>query len=92
MISRGTYGFYSISIKQVNTVKKEQKSGSATECMFSYFVVGVKIVKKKRCQTEEGRLYLLHLFFFSKHYIDHHIHLQSFQVHVKAEVNVMWLC
>lgn len=62
--------------------------GSATESMFFYFIAGIKI--KNWCQTEEGRLYLLHLF-FSKHHIDHHIHLQSFQAHAEAELSHVWL-
>lgn len=36
--------------------------GPATKSMFFYFVAGIKI--QNWCRTEEGRLYLLHLFFF----------------------------
>lgn len=50
--------------------------------MVSYFIAGVQIVKMV---SNRGRQ-VIPIAPFSKHYTDHHIHLQSFQVHVKAEV------
>lgn len=49
--------------------------------MFSYFIAGIKIAKMV---SSGGRQVIPIAPFFSKHYIDHHIHLQSFQVCVKA--------
>lgn len=54
--------------------------------MFFYLIAGVKIVK---LVLNRGRQVTPIAPFFSKkkkHHIDHHIHLQSFQVHIKAEV------
>lgn len=90
-VKHGTYGFYSISIKHVNTVKKRERKKNRDQQISPRFSTSLLVLRLlKWRQTEEGRLHLLHL--FSKRYIDHHIHLQSFRVHVEAEVNGMWLC
>lgn len=47
-----------------------------------FFIAGIKIVK---VVSNRGRQ-VIPIAPFSKHYMDHHIHLQSFQVHVTAEV------
>lgn len=76
---------YSIHIKQVNTVKKLE---SATESMFFYCTADIKRVKmvsnRRRQVVPIAPFFFFFFFFFSKHYIDHHIHLQSFQAHVKG--------
>lgn len=90
-VSPGSVFFFTVlSIKQVNTVKR-RKGKKWDQQLSPCFSTSLLVLRLKTGVKQRKAGYTYCTFFFSKHHIDHHIHLQSFQAHAEAELSHVWL-